>query len=197
MGAAANLTSKRRRGGPRRKSAARHKNGRLKYAPSTDHGHELTQLRRGQLAGADALDQHAGYPLGVLFLRGDRGRPDGGLGDPWGGPKEARQQNAERHDAGLRFAADHAIAFGGNGTAKSHLAAIVDGIRGQSTAEPTKAEADARARFNRKVAAVKAACGNGAALAVLQNIVIEERYALTPPGLDLLRRALGALVRAR
>lgn len=172
-----------RRRGRQRKTGDRHRNGRLRYHPSTDVGHEMTLARRMELAGADARDHRAGYPLGVLFLRRQ-------LADPSSGDYDG--ENAARHDAGLRFAADHAVVFGVT-TPKSHLASIVKGIRSEASGE-LDTTGKAEARYRRKVAAMLDRAGNGAAQRVVERIVIDEDYWLRLEELDLLRLGLSALV---
>jgi len=187
--------SKRRHGGPPRKDGPRKADGRLKYEPGIDQGHDATLERRACLVGsADARDPRAGYPLGVLLLRGL-------LADPDMAGDAAKDQARERHDAGLRYAADHAIVFGPR-TPKSHLAAIIDGIRHRAASDgrpESKIALDAGERYGRKVAAVRLLPppSNPFPHHVLDRIAIEEKFSLTQPDLEALRRALDALIDIR
>lgn len=170
--------SSKRHGGPARKGGPRYPGGKLKQGFTADQGHDATLERRACMVGtAHARDARAGYPLGVLLLT-DR-------------------ITEEQHDAGLRYAADHAIVFG-TGTPKSHLASVIDGIK-RSAADDNRPASkfvlDAADRYGRKVAAARTlpVPHNPFPAHVLDRIAIEEAFDLTPPELEALKRALAAI----
>jgi hypothetical protein len=113
------------RGRPR-KPGARQPNGRLRWEPKIDRGHELTLLHRAELIrGADPKDQRSSYPLGIHALRGD-------LADPGIPFDEAAEQTDLRLQAGLTFAGLHAVVWNGlpgrpNPFPRSHLAFAIAG----------------------------------------------------------------------
>jgi hypothetical protein len=183
----------RRRGGPKRKDGPRKPSGRLRHVPSVDPGHDETLAKRADLVGdARCRDPRAGYPLGVLLLRGL-------LSDPALDGEAAADQARQRHDAGLRYAADHELTYGSGGRAKSHLAGIIDGIRRQAAAadQPeSKAIRDAHTRLGRKIALVRLLPPPHTPYPhhILDRIAVDEAFDLSPAELDALRRALHALV---
>src|SRR5690349_11974487 len=88
-----------------RKAGPRKPCGRLKEI--YDHGHESTLARRAALVGEEHQgDNRAAYPLGVLWLRGL-------LADPGLSGQAAEEQAKARHDAGLAYARDYIIVWGG------------------------------------------------------------------------------------
>lgn len=179
------------RGRPR-KDGQRKPGGQLRYANSIDRGHDLTLAHRAAIiAGANPKDQRAGYPLGVLRLRGEI-------------------DDAE-HQAGLIYAGLHAVVYGGSKTPRSHLASIVASI----CAPLSDVGDDDRDTIHRRCAkqlreAVARLCIEGRRpMQVLENTVIYEhrmRFMETASrrpaeawvadmrDLDALKRALGALV---
>jgi hypothetical protein len=175
----------RRRGGRPRKLGERKLNGRLRWQPEMDRGHEQMLAQRARLVGsADSREARAGYPLGVLALRGL-------LADPGCGRDRAKDQTEARLAAGVWFAADHAMSWGST-QPRSHLADLVIGeARG---ALDERATAAAELRYSRKIAALLGLPYRmPTALTVLSRIVIAEEYAISVGELDTLRGALDAL----
>lgn len=149
-----------------RKSGPRHRNGRLRHVAIDDPGHPMMLGHRAAV-GVDPLAQCAGYPLGILFLRGE-------LADVGIGGQAADDQNAARHVAGLEFASLHASAHG-MATTRSCLASMVAG-NGLGNGRPSGADATERERrthmrLNSAIGAVLDRAG-AFALDVLQNVVI-------------------------
>lgn len=185
----------RRLGAPARKEGERQPNGRLRYRQKLDRGNDVTLEQRSIMVGRNlAASAYAGYPLGVLKLKGL-------LADEklQGQPEKSAAQNEERFRAGLNFAAHHAIVWGGGpARPKSHLLAAIEGIRrGKGVdAEPTKFVLDAAERYGRMVAAVRLLPGpsNPFPFHILERIALADEFALTALELDALRRALHALV---
>jgi hypothetical protein len=183
----------RRRGAPARKDGPRTPSGRLRHTPSIDQGHDEARAKRALLVGtARADDPRAGYPLGVLLMTGC-------LADDGMSGEAANDQARERHDAGLRYAADHAIVFGQT-TPQSHLANLIATSRSKAPdTGDSKFQLNAADRYGRKVAAVRLLPppSNPFPFHILERIAIDESYDLTPAELDALRRALAAIVPIR
>lgn len=97
-----------RRGRPR-KDGPRLPGGRLKRSTSPDDpGSDMALAHRAAAVGADnARDPRAGYPLGILLLRGEIDRAE--------------------HDAGLAYAGLRGIVYG-SATPRSHLAQLVESL---------------------------------------------------------------------
>ncbi len=170
--------SSKRHGGPARKDGARYPGGKLKQSFTVDQGHDATLDRRACMVGtARARDARAGYPLGVLLLT------------DW--------ITQDQHDAGLRYAAEHAIVFG-TGSVQSHLASVIDGIK-RSAADDNRPASkfvmDTAERYGRKVAAVRnlPIPHNPFPAHVLDRLAIDELFNLTTLELDALLRALAAI----
>lgn len=144
------------RGRPRQDVAQREPNGRAQR--DADRGTTELRDRREALVGADNTgDKRAGYPLGILFLRG--------------------AVKAADHQAGLLYAALHAVVWG-NSTPKSHLANLVAGLTGTPSliddADREKRLISAADRLGKANAAVLA-LGTRRPYDILQNIVVYER----------------------
>jgi hypothetical protein len=152
----------------------------------------LTLAHRAEIiAGGDPRDPRAGYPLGILALRG--------------------QICDCEHRAGLIYAGLHAITYGNGNTPRSHLASAIGGL-----CEPASDLADSdretihrRCARQLRAAVARVLIHGGRALHVLENIAVFEhglRFMDTanrrPPAawaadrrdLDCLNLALKALV---
>jgi hypothetical protein len=93
--------------GRNRKAGDRYPSGKLVHHAAPPRQSATFEKRRG-LVGGDALDQRAGYPLGILYLRGAIKPVD--------------------HAGGMRFAGLYAAVWG-NGAIRSHLEAVIHGLR--------------------------------------------------------------------
>jgi hypothetical protein len=184
-----------RRAGRPRKDGPRQPNGKLcPHRPGIGRGHDLTLAHRAIIiAGADPSDSRAGYPLGILLLRGD-------------------VDDCE-HEAGLIYAGLYAAVHGASKTPRSHLASVVTGIcESSSGLSDDDRDTIARRRRHQLRKAVDLVLGYGGprALHVLENTVVFEqglRFMDTssrrPPSASeadrrdvaSLHLALGALVR--
>lgn len=158
----------RRRGGPPRKDAPRKRNGRLRHVTPLDRGHEITLQRRAALTSeAGEHDQRAGYPLGILAMRGE-------LADPGANsPDDAAEENRRRHQAGLMYAGLHAVVYGVK-SPRSHMAALLTGLGGGDGRGPDNDRAGSAARLRETVEVVVSNAGRRG-FDVLENIVVYER----------------------
>lgn len=148
-----------RRGRPR-KAGARQPDGSLRSNPSTDKGHILILAHRAAvIAGADPHDSFAGYPLGILALRGEIDSAD--------------------HEAGLKYAGLHAVVFGGSNTPRSHLASAIGSLGGVGEVRSELSDDDRRTILRRCEKALREAVAHilldgKRPLSVLENVVIYE-----------------------
>lgn len=174
-----------RHGGPARKPGPRKRNGRLRWQENTDKGHELVLAHRMALVGgSDCQEAKAGYPLGVLALRGY-------LSEPGVDCRTAEEQTTARLAAGVWFAADHAMAYG-LGQPSSHLGDLV-ALRGASL-DPD-AGFRAMLRYAQKVGKIlRLPATQPSGLVLLGRIVLDESFAICWRELPILRAALDALV---
>jgi len=175
-----------RHGGPARKPGPRKRNGRLRWQDPTDHGHEMVLGHRLALVGgADCREARAGYPLGVLALRGL-------LCDPGVDYRTAEDQTTARLAAGLWFAADHAMAYG-LGQPSSHLGDLV-ALRGGTGLDPD-AGFRAMLRYAHKVGKIlNLPPSQPSGLVLIGRIVLDESFAICWRELPILRSALDALI---
>lgn len=146
--------------------------------------------RAAVIAGASPKDQRAGYPLGILALRG--------------------QIDHAEHQAGLIYGGLHAIVWGGSKTPRSHLASVVADMHPSFS----DLDDDDRDTIHRRCArqlreAVARLCLEGRRpMQILDNIVVYEHrlrfmdtvsrrseaaWAADRRDIAALKRALGAL----
>lgn len=140
-----------KRGRPR-KDGARKPCGRLREVK--DRGSELALAHRVAMVGTrNAVDLRAGYPLGILYLRGELDRAE--------------------HDAGLMFAGTRAIVYG-SPTPRSHLAEFVESICGPGSlfGADRREEQDAKASRRLREATGYILIDGRRPLDVLQNVAV-------------------------
>lgn len=179
----------RRHGGPARKAGERYPNGQLKWkAAPPDRGHEMTlQHRAEQVGEANAADPRAGYVLGQMCLLG-------ALTDPKDPDRDRRSQDARRrHDALVRYEAEHHFLWGDPNKLPSHLSAIMAGMRSQPS--PTSEGDSDRAlivadRFGKKEAAAMTTppCGRLTGIDCLRRPVLYQMGLNDPRDQATLRR---------
>ncbi len=171
--------------------AARWQNGEIRYAPAVELGADGVTARRAEMVGdAEAKSPRAGYALGVLQITGN-------LSDRDLRGAAALSQAAARHNAGMRYAADHATVFGPRGP-KSNFSAILDGARVlASVANQTESDAylDAYDRWRGAIRAIGSLCPNWPrSLSALTEVAIDDNIVTDQAALSYLRQALKALV---
>jgi hypothetical protein len=119
----------------------------------------MTLAHRAEIiAGADPKDSRAGYPLGILALRGDI--------------------NEQEHEAGILYAGLHAIVYGGGLTPRSHLASAIAGLcdvlSDLSTADLETMHRRCEKQLRGAVAHILVYCDRHG-LSVLENVVVFEQ----------------------
>ena len=142
-----------KRGRPR-KDGARKPCGRLREPK--DIGSDMALAHRAAIVGAkNATDFRAGYPLGILYLRGEIDQAE--------------------HDAGLIYAGTRAIVYG-SPMPRSHLAEFVETVCGPGTlfGEDRHEEQDARASRRLREATAYVLIDGRRPLDVLQNVAVLE-----------------------
>jgi len=159
-----------------------------------DLGCERVRGMREALVGVEeSRRQEAGWPLGVLLLRGL-------LADP-GEPEPADCEAArERYRAGERFAVDRAIVLG-IASPGSHIAGFIEGKHRGRNPEGIESDAQRNAalRYGKKVAAVRLLQPISGVMPahVLQRVVIDEEYPVSDIDVDALIIALDAIAGVR
>lgn len=142
------------RPGRKRKDGERQANGRLVARERQAYTAETIAKRKLRLvADADPLDKAAGYPLGILWLRG--------------------QITAAEHNIGLHYAALHAKVWGLCSPPSHNGRMVASGNGTLATARSDEHIASDAAALNAMSRRVRAA--GSRAFHVLQNVAIYER----------------------
>lgn len=143
--------------GRSRNDGERHSCGKLVQRPSAPGIHPLIEQRR-VLVGDQATDPRSSYPLGILYLRGAIMHGD--------------------YAAGMRFAGLYGAVWG-KGQIRSHLEAVIYGLRGRDFDAADEARREKRlmelADELGQATAALLALGTRRPYDILTNIAVYER----------------------